>query len=192
MYWPLAKASSRAVVVDQEQGNDCIRTTAGERLHDPLPERLAAHLGQQAGQRRAVDRAYSMTIERFSGSCRVSASRNQNQSPRAWPAATCRAWVLPVQPAGRSSIVIDPDPRVGRGELAGDRGGPVGAPVVDDQDFQVRVRLGADRGQAVGEGRLLVLGGDDRRDQGRARPGVTGGAGGQDVEPCGSDQRTTT
>ena len=74
---------------------------------------------------------------RNSGAWIVSASRNQSQSP-------ARLLHGPVQdvglarPAGGKMVVGQgADARVAARELAGDRPGPVGAAIVDDEDLEL-------------------------------------------------------
>ena len=167
MYWPLAKASEERSLLTRRSGNDCIRTidASGWTTHSQnVSQRIS---GSRLASAAEWDRAYSITIDRLSE--RV--LRVGVEEPEPVAAGHLGGHLQGVGlagPAGRQVGDRDhPDPRIGTGEVAGDRAGPVGAPVVDDQDLEVRILLAADRGQAVGQGRLLVLGRDDRRDQGR-------------------------
>ena len=106
MNWPLANATRDDGRWTRKSGNDCIRTIDAKGCTTASQNDSQRSSGSRLTIAAPCSRAYSMTIGRHSGSCRVSASRNQSHSPRASAAATCRACVLPVQPGGRLAIEI--------------------------------------------------------------------------------------
>src|SRR5271156_4008418 len=61
----------------------------------------------------------------------------------------------------------DADAWVGMRDLASDLGGLIRAPVVHDEDLEVRIGLSLNRLQAIGQVSFLVLGRQDCADQGR-------------------------
>ena len=187
MYWPLAKASGERSSLTRKQGERLHQDDPRQRLHDALPRRSRT-ASRAAGwpARRRCARAYSITIERLSGSWRVSASRNQNQSPRASSDGDLQGVRLAGPAGGEVVDREDADPGVTAGELAGDRGGPVGAPVVDDEDFQVRVGLARRPrpGSRPGVASSSLAGMIGRDQRGHRAPAIPGRRGREDVEPC--------
>ena len=126
MYWPLAKASGDRSLMDEVQRERLHQHDPAQRLHDPLPEGLAAQLGQQARQRGVVRRGRTPSRSRGSrarAACRRRGTRAIRRRPSA--AARCSAWVLPVQPGGSSSIVSTRTRGSRAANSRGDLAGPV-------------------------------------------------------------------
>ena len=95
---------------------------------------------------------------------------------------------MPVQPSGSSLIVMTRTLGSDSANRRGDLGRRVGAAVVDDEDLQPRIGLGADGAEAVGERPLLVLRRDDGGDERRVGLGVARGRGREVVDEPLDDQ----
>src|SRR5262249_897792 len=80
----------------------------------------------------------------------------------------------------------DPHARIPPGELAGDIAGAVGAAIVDHDDFEPRIVLGAHRREAIRQRVFLVLRRDDGRYQWGRLATETWRLRRQDVEPADS------
>ena len=130
---------ARRSLLTRSSGNDCIRTIPASGW-TTLSQNVSHRISGRRLASAAVSRAGVFHHDRRGCRARAGCRRRGTRTSRPAPgsAATWRAWVLPVQPAGSSLDRDHADPRVGTRRTAGDLGGPVGAPVVDDQDLQVR------------------------------------------------------
>ncbi len=128
-------------VVGPEQGVILDQDDPEQGLRHRLPEALAAHLGQEAGHARVVrPGVFEDDAQAIGLVAGVGVDEPEPLAP-GLPARDVEGVGL-AGPAWREILDRDQaDPGVGLGDPSGDLGRPVGAPVVDDEDFEVRVRL---------------------------------------------------
>ena len=161
----VGEGQARSVVVHDVSGNDCIKVIAASGCTTLSQNVSQFSSGSRLTSDAPSDRPYSIMIERLSGAWTVSASRNKSHLPAGVTQrpgrgrGSCRSSPA----AGGRSKARGPEDRARRSPR--DLAGPVGAAIVDDQDFEVRIGLPANRGQAFGQVELFVLGRKDRRDQ---------------------------
>ena len=154
---------ARSAAMNGGQWEGLHQRDRSEGLDDLFPERFATQLGQKADESRPVrpgklhhDRQTFRRVER------VCVKEQEPLSPGELNGVVER--VSLARPVRRQMIDgEDADARITLGDPACDFRGPVGAAVVDDQDFQVRIRLAANGAEAFGEVSLLVLGRKNRR-----------------------------